>query len=430
MKKQNFRKLHHEKGMSTLVIILLLLFVATLVTLYTANSMVREQQVSANQYRSDKALSTANAGLDYAVAYYAENSGPDADNDKKVDALTVEITDKDGNVLTDMSGNNLVTVTFTDGDPLSDWDGDGDFDNDAFERPHRITSIGTTEDSSAQRTISVEVDLFGVIPSGGLPGFPLVAKGVAGSWGNFTIINRYSNATIWTGSDTTTIGSSETFIADPNDIPTNHCQYVSFRHSPACPGDPHNADITQVLHASYNQGGLNSDVIENDINLSSIPDDDFFRNFMREDKQTVKAFAEGINQVFDGDDGANPVAWNDLEVSDGVKGLVWIDGDFTTNGSLETIGSNEYPMTLIIDGDFDTGGSGKNSEVTLIGLIYVIGNWSSGGNFVVQGGAIVEGDVHNNGTPTIIYDDALYDGGLGTPPGSIAAIRAGTWKDW
>jgi hypothetical protein len=80
MNKQRSRKLHQEKGLVTLAIILLLLFVATLVTLYTANTTVREQQVSANQYRADQALSAANAGLDYALAYYSKYAGPDAVN--------------------------------------------------------------------------------------------------------------------------------------------------------------------------------------------------------------------------------------------------------------------------------------------------------------------------------------------------------------
>jgi hypothetical protein len=62
--------------------------------------------------------------------------------------------------------------------------------------------------------------------------------------------------------------------------------------------------------------------------------------------------------------------------------------------------------------------------------MYIIGDWSGSGNFAVQGGAIVEGDVNNTGTPTIVYDENLYDGSLGNPPGSVAAILAGTWKDW
>ncbi len=92
MDRQNFKKLHAQKGMSTLVIVILLLFVATMVTLYTANSMVREQQVSANQYRADQSLSAANAGLDYALAYYTKNSGPDQDGDGVVDTLTINPT--------------------------------------------------------------------------------------------------------------------------------------------------------------------------------------------------------------------------------------------------------------------------------------------------------------------------------------------------
>ena len=407
MNKQRFRKLHHEKGMSTLVIVMILLFVATLVTLYTANSMVREQQVSANQYRADKALSTANAGLDYAIAYYAVNSGPDADGDDIVD----------NNILKDTRFKDLVNVTYTDGDDTVDQDGDGDPTNDAFDRPHTITAIGTTEDSSATRTITVEVDLFGLLPSGSLPGFPMVTKGVAGNFGNFTIINRYSNATIWSGAGTSVIGSANTYVADPNDLPANHAEFVSFAGSP---------DPDQVLNASYSKAGLNSDVIEGDVNLANMTGDEFFRNFMLEDKQTVKAFAAGIGQLFDGD----AITWNELEVADGIKGLVWIDGDFSTSGNLETIGSENYPLLLIIDGNFSTGGSGKNDEVTLIGMIYVIGDWTSRGNFIVQGGAIVGGDVDTSGTPVIIYDEALYDGSLGNPLGSIAAIKAGTWKDW
>ena len=66
----------------------------------------------------------------------------------------------------------------------------------------------------------------------------------------------------------------------------------------------------------------------------------------------------------------------------------------------------------------------------VIGLIYVIGDWDSGGNFEVQGGMIVEGDVDNKGVPTIVFDENLYDGSLGVPPGGFGTVLLGTWKDW
>ena len=407
MNKQHFRKLNSEKGMSTLVIILLLLFVATLVTLYTANSMIREQQVSANQYRSDQALSAANAGLDYALAYYAKHAGPDAidlvngtaNGDGVIDILTVPTLSGEGQTVTAQ-----VTITDASGG------------TDAFNGPHTITSKGFSDDSSATRTIVIEADTFGLSPSAGLPGFPLIARGIAASGGNFAIINRFSNATIWTGANTTAIGSAETYVRDPTYTYTDRSELISIAGSP----DPDN-----VLHASYSQGGINSDVLENDDNLINLSPDQFFQNFMIEDKPTVEAFANSIGQRYV----AGSTSWYDLEPDDNVRGLVWIEGDWSPSGSMPTIGTEQYPLTLIVNGDFTTGGGGAPA-IRLIGLLYIIGDWSSRGNFAVQGGVIVEGDVNNVGTPTIVYDENLYDGSLGNPPGGIAAVKAGTWKDW
>jgi len=414
MNKSHIRNIQRQKGMSTLVVILLLMFVATMVTLFTANSTIREQQVSANQYRADQALSAANAGLDYAVAYYSKNTGPDANADGVVDVLAVPNTV--------LNGENLqvfATVTYTDGDATVDRNGDGNFSNDALDRPHTVTSVGFSDDRSATRTVIVQVDSLGLLPTGGLPGFPLVARGFAASGGNFTIINRFSNATIWTGADTTAIGSAETYVKDPNYNYTSHDELVSIAGSP---------DPTLILHASYNKSGINSDIIENDDNLANMSPDQFFQNFMIEDKATVRAFAEANGQRFD-----SSKNWNDLTVAKGIKGLVWIDvpvgGTWSPSGSMDTIGSEAFPTTLIIDGSFKTTGGGAPA-IRIVGLLYVTGDWTSSGNFAVQGGAMVEGDVGSTGTPTIVYDEALYGGALGNPGGIAAAIRTGTWKDW
>lgn len=392
----------------------MLLFVATLATLYTANTSVREQQVSANQLRADQALSAANAGLDYAFAYYSKNSGPDANGDLVIDTVTnASVSPK--LVTSQPTGNDRhsAIVTFTDGDPLTDRDGDGNFTNDAFDRPHRLRSVGFSDDGSATRTIEVQLDMFGLTPAGGLPGFPLIAKGIAASGGNFSIINRFSNATVWTGAAASALGSAETYIADPLNPPVSRDDYISISGSP---------DPDLILHASYNKAGLNSDVIEADHNLANMTDDEFFQSFMREDKETIEAFAAGIGQRFI----AGNKSWGDLV---GLRGVVWIEGDWSPSGQMPVIGSEQYPITLIVNGDFRTTGGGA-PEIRIIGLLYVVGDWDSSGNFAIQGGAIVEGDVDSTGTPTIVYDENLYDGSLGLPPGSIAATLAGTWRDW
>jgi hypothetical protein len=433
MNGKYYKNLQRETGMSTLVVILLLLFVATLVSMYTASSTIREQQVSANQYRSGQALSAANAGLDFALGYYTKNAGADGYSvdsdgdgcedsgppDGVIDTLCVPASMLTAQAqFINGATDHVVSaqVSFTDGDPSTDRDGDGIFTNDALDRPHTLTSQGFSDDQTATRTIQVQVDLFGSSPGGGLPGFPLIAKGVAPNGGNFAIINRFGHATIWTGADSTTIGSAETYVMDPFDPPTTRAEYVDISGAP---------DPTQVLHASYFQAGLNSDVIEGDDNLTNLTDDEFFRSFMNEEKATMRAMAESIGQRYDADN----ISWNDLTVANGVRGLVWIDGDWSESGTLETIGSEQFPITLIINGEFTTTGTG-GAEIAAIGLIYVVDNWDSGGNFGVQGGVIVEGDVDNTGTPTIVYDNNLYDGSLGVPPGAVAAILAGTWRDW
>jgi hypothetical protein len=412
MNKQNFRKLHHEKGMSTLVIVLLLLFVATMVTLYTASSAMREQQISANQFRADQALSNANAGLDYAQAFYAKYSGPDADRDGVIDtAVGQPGIGLDANIV-DFGGlGQTMPVPVVE---FFDVDGVTDAVDGAFNGPHTIVSKGFSDDRTATRTVTIEVNVLGLTPSGGLPGFPLIAKGLAGSLGNFSIINRYTHATIWTGADATAFGSAETYVADPNDPPSSREDYISIAGSP---------DPDSVLHASYSAAGLNSDVIEGDDNLTNMTDDEFFLSFINETKDTVKAFAEGNGQRFDARNGL----WDELVAKD-ISGLVWVDGDMSETGDLAQLGTEKYPVTLIVNGALETGGAG-NPSITLVGLLYVIGDWTSRGNFNIQGGAVVEGDVNNSGNPTIVFDDELYRGGLGSP-GSLGAINAGTWKDW
>ena len=430
MNRQNYRKLRSQKGMSTLVVVLLLLFVATMVTLYTANTSIREQQVSANQYRADQALSAANLGLDYAQAYYTKYQGADADGDFKIDG----VPNPDGGtiltvpaaVLTGQDQTVSARVSFIDGDPTVDRPhpvtgiGDGIPDNDALDFPHTVVSVGYSDDLSATRTIQIILDFSGVIPGGGHPGFPLIAKGIATNGGNFTIINRFSHATVWTGADASSVGSGETYVNDPLDPAVTHEEKIDITGAP---------DPLQVLHASYSKAGLNSDVIEGDDNLINMTGDQFFESFITENKPTIMSFAAARGQRWDDAD----ITWNDLTVAKGVRGIVWIDcpadGEWRVSGSMDVLGSQEFPISLFINCDFVTTGSGSPG-MDVIGLIYVIGDWDSGGNFEVQGGVIVEGDVDNKGTPTIVFDEDLFDGSLGVPPGGFGTVLLGTWKDW
>ena len=58
----------HQRGATTLVVALVLLFGMTLVTFYANRGQIFEQRTSANQYRSTRAFEMAEAGLEWAAA--------------------------------------------------------------------------------------------------------------------------------------------------------------------------------------------------------------------------------------------------------------------------------------------------------------------------------------------------------------------------
>lgn len=60
---------HRQSGVATLIIILILLFAITGITLYAAQSGIMEQKVAANDYRSKQIQEAADAGLDYALSW-------------------------------------------------------------------------------------------------------------------------------------------------------------------------------------------------------------------------------------------------------------------------------------------------------------------------------------------------------------------------
>lgn len=62
-----------QRGVSTLVVAIVLLIAATFLTFFAAKVGIQEQRMSANDYRHKEAFATAEAGLDRAKAFLAAN---------------------------------------------------------------------------------------------------------------------------------------------------------------------------------------------------------------------------------------------------------------------------------------------------------------------------------------------------------------------
>lgn len=57
-----------QRGVATLVVVMVLFFIISLVAAYTSRNLIFEQRTASNQYRSTLALETAEAGLEWAIS--------------------------------------------------------------------------------------------------------------------------------------------------------------------------------------------------------------------------------------------------------------------------------------------------------------------------------------------------------------------------
>ena len=59
---------HSQRGVATLIVVMVLFFIVSLLAAYTNRNMIFEQRTAANQYRSTQALEAADAGIQWALA--------------------------------------------------------------------------------------------------------------------------------------------------------------------------------------------------------------------------------------------------------------------------------------------------------------------------------------------------------------------------
>lgn len=64
--------LSSQRGVGSLIVVMVLLFIVAMVAAYTSRNLIFEQRTSANQYRSTQALETAEAGIEWAIAMLSQ----------------------------------------------------------------------------------------------------------------------------------------------------------------------------------------------------------------------------------------------------------------------------------------------------------------------------------------------------------------------
>ncbi|WP_201215467.1 pilus assembly PilX family protein [Halochromatium roseum] len=487
-----------QRGAVALVVGLMLLFLGTAGTFYVSKSSIIDQRISANAIRAKAAFESAEAGLNFATAFMDVDKRDLNGNgtDDRVDMLTGLVIS--GNDDMDDDGGREFDDCDTDGDGDCDgydagtgdgyllqavWDSNnqvyswslptnaGSCDLDVSGDNVRnclliqmadnyrvvVSSTGYSDDRLALKTIVQEFRRIAPSPGNLNASHALITYAGVAVAGSMSVINVFSNATIWSGGEVSSFGgtNSGTFVHPDPDGPTAYTDATTGDLVPFFDRNGNNTyetatsdelllDYTANANSSTYSGSditKSSGVFENEVMLGADIIDDsealrcdktadpdcFFNNFIAGPPDFAKSAADYVTT----DD-----RLVDPEGNFGIPGsYIWVDARNSDNSlsdfgfKNETYGTPEEPIILVIDGNFDPQGSWR-----MYGVLYVRGDVVGGGTGggLLIGSAIVEGDigVDNSGGMDVIYDPNVI-GRSGGGDSRISSVPiAGTWRDW
>lgn len=403
-----------QRGVATIFVTIVLLLAVALISLYTINSAVMEQRLSANQVRAKQALAAANAGLDHALAYI-RNGGLDHSNAGTVDTVT-------SNTLTSSSGTaSYYKVAYrksTESPTVSC----PSAHTDSFSSDTTITDLtkvsavacGWSDDDSAVQRI---VQLLSATPAtGGSISTPVITKGTTNLLtGGASVLNYFNDLTVWSGGSL--LGQSntgKTFIRDVATNPTASTSdnYRNTGNSPACNNPP-------VGYECSTQGStLGHDTVGGDTNLSSLSAAGFFQYFMGQTptnyRDNVATWVVDLNSTLTGEN-----ATSISSITNMTNNVIWVEGSTSLPGN---VGTQAKPVVLVINGDLDLG-----SNIEINGLVFVTGNITGNGSPTVYGALVGAGSASANGNLKVIYDPSVL--GAAANLGKAAKLQ-GSWRDW
>lgn len=404
-----------QDGAATLVVAVVLLVAVTLAVLFTASTAIMETRMSANEVRAKQAHAAAQAGIDHAIALVRTAPIPSD--------LSAIVNDQD---------RYRFRFCRRPEDLVAD-----DQCSCGTEGPSGRTAVvyscGRSDDGSAVQRLSIAVSSPGVLPPGGPPAAPLISRGNANVLtGGATIINYYTNLTVWTGqsvlgqSNTSTTlirdanAAAPTLIDDPTDANDPPRQIWTDAPEPGTSPGCNNPPTGYVCTSRGSNFG--PDVIDADTSLSALSDADYFERFFGAEPDAYRDAILPINKT------------SPYGTLSGLAGVIpgqvfWIDGDVTLDRSLGTV---ENPVVLIVDGDLAIG-----SNHTIHGVVAVTGDASGSGTPTIRGSLIVGGQSNFGGgggsggaNVKLIYDPNVILRATEDTKGFAGGTIPATWRDW
>ena len=401
-----------QRGISTVVVAVVLMLAAGLVVLYTNRAAIMEQRLSGNEIRQKQAFAAAAAGIEQALAYMRKG-GIDHDKDSTPDTLTSLTLAGSGSL------SSYYQVKYCAASSIPACPNAHGTAMPACTAPSDLAAVTTVacgwsdDDSSVQRLVQV----MGNTPAlAGTVSTPVITKGTTNLLtGGASILNYFNDLTVWSGG--TFLGQSntgKTFIRNEVTNPTasESDDYRNTGNSPACNNPP------AGYQCSTQGSTIGHDTVLGDRNLSSLSADGFFKYFFGQSATSYRD--EKATYVVDVN---NTLSSSNSTSISSIAGLqdqvIWVEGNASLPGD---IGTQDHPVILVVNGDLNLS---SNSVVN--GFVFVTGQVTGNGSPTIYGALVSGGDANATGNLKVIYDPKTLRGGYNL---GKASKTPGGWRDW
>ena len=375
------RFFQQQQGAATLVVAVVLLVIVLGISFFTAETVIMEKKITANEYRAKQAFHAAQAGIDYGISYIREDLDQ---NDDGVLDLSVASGGASGDV-----GNATFTIH------LNDINGDMSL--------VEVESTGFSDDRLISRTISILLGKVPLLPNP--PSVPVVAKSTIDVSGDMNVINLYTNLNIWTGDALNSWGSAETYIKDPAYVANMGSDIIDHMIN-------NNIDLDDLSLQSTSKYTVGPDVVAGDVNLANASSSTFVENFFSKDIEGIKSSPGTVHMT-----------GNELRNADSadVEGqVIYLSDAKLTGGS---IGPRDNPVIIVADSPLDMTG-----QTDIFGIVIASSVNKIAGTVDIYGGLIAADTIDSIvGTANIYFDEKVIDN---TGKFYEMEIVRGSWCDW
>ncbi|MGR9088926.1 MAG: pilus assembly PilX N-terminal domain-containing protein [Gammaproteobacteria bacterium] len=410
-----------------MTVTLVILVIITLMVIFAAKVGMFDLRMSANEYRYKEAFATADGGLEYAIQQFA-----------------AQVSNQNGNYIYDPNGDGVAdpipspflnNLNLAGGAAAA---GETTFTANVGGTVvsgmtiYTFSSTGQSRDRKGTATVSKQMAFRSVL-GGTPPEVPVIADGTVDVTGNMHVVPNPNAScpagtsgsgcavSVWTHSSTSGSGSVST------------CQIQGFSGG-QCPNPTIDPLHTQITNANAVDCATTPtdcpDVVQNDNYTNQSPPGHFPPDLLE------FLFGTPTSQWDTVMEAAKPQVYADCSgLGPTSKGLIWITGDCSINGSI-TIGSAADPVILVIQDHALSLGGGA----LIYGIVYVFDSpvsgtpsISTGGNVEIRGSLISDANLAGGaGTFAVVWDGSVFDNIENNSDESYRIVSSipGSWRDF